>query len=195
MKRFFDVLISLAGLVLLAPLFLVIAAGIALGSRRPILFRQERIGRHFRPFTLYKFRTMVTGSEAGPPVTAQGDPRVTSIGRLLRKTKLDELPQLVNVLKGDMSLVGPRPEVRKYVELFRVEYEEVLSVRPGITDHAAIAYRDEEALLKQYPDPEMGYIQAVLPAKIELYRRYVRERKMFTDVEILWATLWRLAGG
>jgi len=128
-------------------------------------------------------------------LTSGGDARVTGVGRLLRKTKLDELPQLFNVLKGDMSLVGPRPEIAKYVDLFHAEYEEILTVRPGITDYAAIEFRNEEGLLKGYADPEAGYVLEVLPAKIDLYRRYLRERGMLTDIRILLATVRKIASG
>ena len=195
MKRLFDVLSSLTGLLLLSPLLLLVGLAVALSSRGPIIFRQQRVGRRFRPFTLYKFRTMVVGSERGPALTSGGDARVTGVGRLLRKTKLDELPQLFNVLKGDMSLVGPRPEIAKYVDLFHAEYEEILTVRPGITDYAAIEFRNEEGLLKGYADPEAGYVLEVLPAKIDLYRRYLRERGMLTDIRILLATVRKIASG
>ena len=195
MKRLFDIVVSSFGLILLSPLLVAIAVAVAMSSRGPILFRQQRVGQFFHPFTLYKFRTMVVGSDSGPAVTAEGDSRVTAIGRVIRKTKLDELPQLINVLKGDMSLVGPRPEVARYVDLFRSDYEEILSVRPGITDQAAIAYRNEEELLSGYTDPEAGYVNVVLPAKIALYRRYIRERGMLGDLKILFATIWRVATG
>jgi len=194
-KRLFDIVVSSFGLILLSPLLVAIAVAVAMSSRGPILFRQQRVGQFFHPFTLYKFRTMVVGSDSGPAVTAEGDSRVTAIGRVIRKTKLDELPQLINVLKGDMSLVGPRPEVARYVDLFRSDYEEILSVRPGITDQAAIAYRNEEELLSGYTDPEAGYVNVVLPAKIALYRRYIRERGMLGDLKILFATIWRVATG
>src|SRR6516225_1894346 len=146
MKRLFDVLIASVGLLVLVPLLLVIALLIKLTSRGPVLFRQERMGRNFQPFWIYKFRTMVPdAARLGGPITAAEDPRVTVIGRLLRKTKVDELPQLFNVLRGDMSLVGPRPEVRRYVEMFHQDYEEILRARPGITDPASVKYRDESA--------------------------------------------------
>lgn len=188
MKRLFDILSSLFGLLVLGPLLLLIGLVVALTSRGPIIFRQQRVGLGFRTFALYKYRTMIVGAERGVAVTTAGDARVTGIGRLLRKTKLDELPQLFNVLKGDMSLVGPRPEIAKYVDLFRVDYQEILTVRPGITDFAAIEYRNEDELLKGFSDPEAGYVQVVLPAKIVLYQRYLRERGLFTDLRILLAT-------
>lgn len=191
-KRLFDVLASLVGLVVLSPLLIVLGAAVALSSRGPIIFRQRRVGRDFREFTLYKYRTMVQGAEHGAAVTHAGDRRVTRVGAWLRKTKLDELPQLFNVLKGDMSLVGPRPEVAKYVERFRDDYRDILTVRPGITDYAAIEFRNEEALLESFPDPEAGYVQAVMPKKIALYRRYLRERGFLTDLRILVATAVRI---
>ena len=189
MKRLFDIVASGIGLLVLSPLLVITSAAVGLSSRGPIIFRQRRVGRGFREFTLYKYRTMSAGAERGPAVTTAGDARVTRVGRLLRKAKLDELPQLLNVLKGDMSLVGPRPEVPKYVDLFRSDFEDILTVRPGITDYAAIAYRNEEEVLQGFPDPEAGYVQVVMPAKIALYRRYLREQGMFTDLKILLSTL------
>lgn len=190
-KPLLDAVAALAGLVVLSPLFLLIAAAVALGDPGPVFFRHERVGRGFRRFAVLKFRTMRSGT-AGAPITKGGDPRVTGVGRFLRRTKLDELPQLLNVLRGEMSLVGPRPEVPRYVEEFRRDYEEILSVRPGLTDYAAIEFRDEEAVLASYPDPEEGYVREVLPAKIALYRRYLREMGLATDLRILWKTALRI---
>lgn len=195
MKRFFDILASLAALVVLSPAFLVLGAAVAASSRGPILFRQERVGRGFRIFTLYKFRTMVRDAERGPNVTSAGDARITSVGAILRRTKLDELPQLFNVLRGDMSFVGPRPELAQYVQRFRDDYREILTVRPGITDYAAIEYRNEEQVLKTFPDPEIGYVQVVLPRKIELYRRYLKEQGLVTDLRILFLTAISIVRG
>jgi lipopolysaccharide/colanic/teichoic acid biosynthesis glycosyltransferase len=191
-KRWLDAAAALAGLIVLSPLLLAVAAAVAVLDPGPVLFRQERMGLGLRPFLLYKFRTMRAGG-AGPQVTAGGDPRVTPVGRFLRRTKLDELPQLFNVLRGDMSLVGPRPEVRRYVELFRGDYADILSVRPGITDYAAVEYRDEEAVLAACADPEKAYVEKVLPAKIALYRRYLGEIGFWTDLRLLAATLRALA--
>ena len=155
MKRVFDIVVAGTGLIVLAPVMLAAALLVKWTSPGPILFRQERIGRRFRPFCIYKFRTMVQEAHRqGGPITFGADPRITRIGRLLRSTKLDELPQLINVLKGDMSLVGPRPEVHQYVDMFRQDYQEILEVRPGITDLASIAYRDEAAVLGRAADPE-----------------------------------------
>src|SRR5207253_6817635 len=151
------------------PLFVVVAILIRADSPGPVFFAQERIGKGFRPFWIYKFRTMVKdAAQRGGALTASGDPRITRVGQILRNTKIDELPQLINVLRGDMSLVGPRPEVRRYVELFRHDYEEILRVRPGITDLASLKYRDESALLAVAADPEQEYITRVLPDKITL---------------------------
>jgi lipopolysaccharide/colanic/teichoic acid biosynthesis glycosyltransferase len=190
-KRALDVTAAGAGLLVLSPVLAGVAALIKLTDPGPVFFRQTRAGLGFRPFQIIKFRSMRWGA-AGPSVTAGTDPRITRVGRVLRKTKLDELPQLLNVLRGEMSLVGPRPEVPKYVELFRGEYEKVLSVKPGITDYAAIAYRDEEAVLGRFADPEEGYVRAVLPAKLALYRRYIAEVGLRTDLKILAATGMKL---
>ena len=186
-------LVALAGLVVLSPLLLAVAAAIVILDPGPVFFRQTRVGRLFKPFRVIKFRTM-RAAAGGPEITAGGDGRVTPVGRWLRKTKLDELPQLFNVLCGDMSLVGPRPEVPKYVELFRKDYETVLSVRPGITDYAAIEYRDEEASLKAYADPEKGYVDRILPDKIKLYRRYIANISLVIDIKLVLATLLKIAG-
>jgi lipopolysaccharide/colanic/teichoic acid biosynthesis glycosyltransferase len=186
-KRVIDVAFSAAGLLLLSPVLLGIALAVRLTSGRPILFRQERIGLHGRPFELLKFRSMKDGP--GPIVTAAGDPRVTRLGRVLRRTKLDELPQLWNVVRGDMSLVGPRPEVARYVRMFPAEYRRILTVRPGITDFAALAFRDEEAVLARAPSPEAAYAEEVLPAKLALYGRYLDDMSVRTDLLLLLRTL------
>jgi lipopolysaccharide/colanic/teichoic acid biosynthesis glycosyltransferase len=192
-KRGFDILASLTGLFVLSPLFLAIAAAIRLTSAGPVLFRQTRMGRGLRPFEILKFRTMVVDAPLlGPPLTAGDDPRITAIGKLLWKTKLDELPQLLNVLKGDMSLVGPRPEVPKYVELFPEAFEQVLTIRPGLTDLASIKYRDESALLANASDPEHEYRTRVLPDKLELAQEYVRRSSLGLDVWLIFKTIARL---
>src|SRR5262249_55066954 len=154
-----------------SPVLAVAALAVRVDSPGPILFKQQRIGRNFRPFWMYKFRTMVVDApKRGGPLTAGADPRITRVGRWLRKSKIDELPQLVNVLVGDMSLVGPRPEVPKFVELFRDDYAYVLTVRPGLTDPASVKYRDEAALLAGSSDPEREYVERILPDKIALSR-------------------------
>jgi len=195
MKRTLDVLIASVALVALSPLLLLVALAVKLTSPGPVFFRQQRVGRNFRPFWILKFRTMVADApRLGGPITCGDDPRITRIGRILRKTKLDELPQLINVLKGDMSLVGPRPEVPKYVEMFRRDYEEILSVRPGITDLASIKYRDESTILGLAEDPEREYRERVLPEKIALAKQYVHQASLWTDIKIIFGTLLKLAG-
>ncbi len=194
LKRLLDILISAFGLLLLSPLAVVIAAGVKLTSPGPVLFRHERVGRGFRPFKVLKFRTMVQDApQRGGPITCGGDPRVTRLGRFLRRTKLDEMPQLVNVLRGDMSLVGPRPEVRRYVEMFRDDYEIILRMRPGITDLASIKYRDEEAILERADDPDQQYLSVVLPEKIRLAKQYVANQSLRLDLTILLGTAFSLA--
>ncbi len=198
-KRLFDIVVSFLGLFLLSPLLLLAAFLIKWDSQGPILFRQERMGRSFRPFFIYKFRTMVKDApHHGRPITSDGDPRITRVGRLLRKTKIDELPQLINVLKGEMSFVGPRPEVRQYVELFRQDYKEILKIRPGITDLASLKYRDEEVVLGQSGNPEEEYLRHVLPDKIKLAKEYLRRSSFFFDLTLITKTLpklfwWRVA--
>ncbi len=188
-KRFFDMVFSALGIAFLSPIMLLIAVVIKLGDGGPVFFVQERIGRGLKPFRMYKFRSMTNDTrQAGPLVTIEGDTRVTGLGRVLRKLKLDELPQLVNVLKGDMSIVGPRPEVWKYVNRFAGDFREILKVRPGITDYASIIYHSEEEVLKESGDPEKYYLSTVLPAKIELNKRYVREMNLIRDIEIILMT-------
>jgi lipopolysaccharide/colanic/teichoic acid biosynthesis glycosyltransferase len=193
LKRLFDIVASAVGLAMISPLMLFAAAAVRWSSAGPALFRQERVGRGGRPFFVLKFRTMVRDAPArGGPITVGDDPRITRVGRFLRKTKFDELPQLLNVLKGDMSLVGPRPEVRKYVEMFAQDYVEILRVRPGMTDLASIKYRDEAAVLAQAADPEQEYVRRVLPEKIQFARQYVRRQSLWLDLTIILGTLFRL---
>lgn len=196
-KRLFDVVASLAGLALLWPVLLLIAVVVRLDSPGPALFRQERVGRFGRPFWLLKFRSMAaTPMASGPLLTAGRDPRITRAGHWLRATKLDELPQLVNVLKGDMSLVGPRPEVAKYVALYPDDVRDViLSVRPGITDEAAIRFRNESELLGAAADPERYYIEEILPGKLALYVDYARRATLRGDVGLILRTLAALLPG
>lgn len=195
MKRLFDVVASLAGLVLLSPLLLLAALAVKLTSPGPVFFRQERMGLRFRPFHIYKFRSMVADApQRGTAITFGDDPRITRIGRILRKTKIDELPQLFNVLKGDMSLVGPRPEVRRYVEMFRDDYEEILRVRPGITDLASIEYCDEAAVLGSAENPEEEYVRRVLPEKIRLAKKYVSRSSLVFDLMLIARTLAAICG-
>ena len=195
-KRVFDIVFSLLLLLLLSPLLLVFAFVVALSSPGGAFFSQERVGKGGRFFRLMKFRTMRPGSEAHGQLTIGGrDPRVTVVGYFLRKTKLDELPQLWNVLVGDMSVVGPRPEVPKYVALYSLEQRKVLSVRPGITGMASIDYIDENEMLARAADPEKVYIREVMPAKLALDLTYVRERSFLLDLRIILATVGKVFGG
>jgi lipopolysaccharide/colanic/teichoic acid biosynthesis glycosyltransferase len=192
MKRLFDFVFSLLGLTVLSPLLAVIAIFIKIDSKGSVFFRQERIGRHFKPFRIYKFRTMISdSSQQGPSVTVAGDRRVTRMGRFLRKTKIDELPQLINVLKGEMSFVGPRPEVGKYVELFKSDYQKLLSVRPGITDPASIYYADEEGVLSRSADWEREYSSKILPEKIKFASQYVDNHNLLLDLKLILKTIFR----
>jgi lipopolysaccharide/colanic/teichoic acid biosynthesis glycosyltransferase len=194
LKRCFDFTAALVGLLLLSPVLLLIALVVRCSSRGPIFFLQERVGRGFRRFRIYKFRTMVVGApKLGLQITAGEDPRITRVGRFLRKWKLDELPQLINVLKGEMSLVGPRPEVPRYVEMFREDYACVLSVRPGITDPASLKYRDEAAILAQSPNPEETYVREILPEKITLAKQYVAQASLRGDIALIWKTIRHVA--
>lgn len=190
MKRLFDIVVAAAALIVLCPLFAIIAVLIKWDSNGPVFFKQSRIGRHFRPFSIYKFRTMLWDAWAtGPLLTVGDDPRITRVGRWLRRTKLDELPQLINVLSGDMSFVGPRPEVERYVRLFRTEYTEILQVRPGITDLASLKYRGESTLLARSLKPEEEYVTRILPDKLRLGQQYVRELSLGRDVMLIARTL------
>ena len=189
LKRLFDVAASAAGLLLLAPLLLAIAVWIRLDSPGPVCFRQERVGLRGEPSRILKFRSM-RADNAGPQITVGADARITRSGRFIRAYKLDELPQLLNVLLGDMSIVGPRPEVPRYVALYPATVrDEVLSVRPGMTDWASVQYRSESALLAQSPDPERTYVETILPAKLVLCQQYVRERSLLLDLKIIAMTL------
>jgi len=194
LKRVVDIIVSAAGLVVLAPLFALVAFAIKLDSKGPVFFRQERIGRGFRKFLIYKFRTMSPDApQRGGPLTSAGDPRITRLGGVLRKTKIDELPQLINVFRGDMTLVGPRPEVSRYVDLFRSDYEEILRVRPGITDLASLKYRDEASLLGRADDPEREYLTRVLPDKIALAKEYVRRSSFVFDMTLILKTIVKIS--
>lgn len=192
-KRLFDLIVAGAALIVLSPLLAAVAAAVRFDSPGPALYRQERVGRGGRPFRIVKFRTMRSDADrAGRQITVGGDPRITRVGAALRKWKLDELPQLVNVVRGDMSLVGPRPEVPKYVQRYTPEQREVLRVRPGITDLASIEYRDENELLAGQADPEGFYLQEVMPRKLELNRAYLERRSLGYDLWILVRTALRV---
>ncbi|SHL05458.1 sugar transferase [Xylanibacter ruminicola] len=190
MIRLFDILFSVMGLILLSPIFIVLYIIIRTGSKGGAFYVQERIGKDGRPFMLYKFRTMHVGSDSEGLLTiGKDDNRITRVGYFLRKTKIDELPQLLNVLKGDMSLVGPRPEVRKYVDLYTEEQRKVLSVRPGITDYASIEYVNENELLSKANDPDRVYIEEVMPDKIKLNMKYLEHYTMQEYFRIIFLTL------
>lgn len=195
MKRTLDVIAALVGLVVASPLLLVAAMAVRLESAGPVIFRQERVGLDGKTFEILKFRTMRAGA-VGSQVTAGGDPRITRSGRWLRSTKVDELPQLVNVLRGEMSLVGPRPEVPKYVDQWPEEARRlVLSVRPGITDPASIEFRREAEELAAVEDPERHYVDVILPRKVALYSQYVRTQSFRGDLRIIGDTLRTVAQG
>ena len=187
-KRLMDIIAGGLGLFVLSPVLLGCAVAVRSSSAGPVLFRQTRMGRGGREFEILKFRSMRVG-DIGPMVTGARDPRITAVGRVLRRYKLDELPQLVNVLHGDMSLVGPRPELLRYVEIFPMEYSRILSVRPGLTDFAAIEYRDEEDLLALSADPELAYVEQILPAKIQLYFKYLDHLSLKTDLTLIGKTV------
>ncbi|TQK10919.1 sugar transferase [Herbaspirillum sp. SJZ107] len=189
-KRLFDVCAAGIGLLLLAPLLLALALWVRLDSPGPVLFRQQRVGRHGVRFDILKFRTMVARPDDGRQLTVGCDPRITRAGRFLRSSKLDELPQLINVLQGTMSLVGPRPEVPRYVDCYPpAARAAVLSVAPGITDLASILYKEESEILGRAADPERAYVETILPVKLEYYQRYVRERSFWLDLRIIFRTL------
>lgn len=190
MKRLFDVTASFFGLLFLSPVFLVMAIWIKLDSQGPVFYKQVRVGRDGKDFELYKFRSMRVGSDKKGLLTVGGrDPRVTPSGYFIRKYKLDEFPQLINVLKGDMSLVGPRPEVRRYVDLYTPAQMRVLSVRPGITDMASIRYRNENELLEQAENPEQFYIDVIMQDKLSINLEYVDKGSFIFDIKMIFSTL------
>lgn len=193
-KRLFDVVASGCGLLLLSPVFVLCALLVKFTSKGPVFFRQERMGRNGRPFQILKFRSMVQEApKLGGALTAGHDPRVTKVGAVLRKLKLDELPQLINVLKGEMSFVGPRPEVRKYVEKYPQDYAELLKVRPGITDIASLKYRHETEILGTYADPERAYVEVILPDKIALGKEYIQRSSLAFDLKLMIMTVLRMS--
>ena len=191
MKRAFDIIASGLGLIVLSPLFLVLAIWIKLDSKGPVFYRQVRVGYKNKDFRIFKFRSMRVGSDKGSLVTIGGhDPRVTCSGYFIRKFKFDELPQLINVFVGDMSLVGPRPEVRHYVDYWTPEQMHVLDVRPGITDPASIKFRNENELMEKAEDPEKYYIEVIMQEKIKLYLEYVEKHSFFYDLGLIFKTFW-----
>ena len=190
MKRLFDILLSLVVLVIGLPFALIIALLIVADSKGRVFYRQSRVGRNNIDFQLYKFRTMCTGADKGSLITVGGDDvRITKVGRFLRKFKIDEFPQFLNILKGEMSIVGPRPEVRKYVDMYTPEQMRVLSVRPGLTDYASIRYVNENELLATSTDPERTYIEEIMPDKLNLNLKYIDEQSIWVDLKIMMRTL------
>lgn len=191
----FDIVLSFVGLLALLPIFILVALLIIIGSGFPVFYRQKRIGLNGREFSLFKFRTMYANADTKGLLTVGGhDPRVTPIGYYLRKSKVDELPQLLNVLIGDMSLVGPRPEVKKYVDLYTDEQRQVLSVRPGITDYASIKFINENDILVKSDDPEKMYVKEVMPLKLKLNLKYIQDKSFLTDLSIIFETFKKIAG-
>lgn len=190
-KRLFDIFFSALGLLALCPVLVLLGLWVKLSDFGPVFYRQVRVGRGGKPFGIWKFRSMVVNADKmGLAVTSGNDPRITRAGRLLRKTKLDELPQLWNVLTGEMSFVGPRPEVPRYVERYTTEQREILKLKPGITDLATLEFRDEEDLLKSQDDVEKFYVEVCIPRKIELNLQYARQASVARDVWIILQTLW-----
>ena len=190
MKRIFDLILALFGLLVLSPIFLLISFLIKLHDKGPVLFKQIRIGKYGKPFFLYKFRSMGTNQSDYEGTFDPGNSEdITPIGRFLRKTKCDELPQLVNVLKGEMSMVGPRPEVEKWVSLYPERWKRILTLSPGITDNASIMFRIEESLLSGSEDPEKMYREIILPKKLDLYEEYLSEHSLLGDLKLIWKTV------
>ena len=193
MIRFFDFILSLVGLVVLVPIFIILAIWIKIDSTGPVFYKQVRVGQNGIDFGLFKFRSMVVDADKKGLITVGGrDPRITRSGYFIRKYKLDELPQLINVLVGDMSLVGPRPEVRKYVELYTDEQQKVLSVKPGITDYASIEYMDENEILGKSNDPEKTYIEEIMPEKIKYNMKYIQNKNVSEYFKIIFLTLLKI---
>jgi len=192
-KRLFDLFFSLIGVIVLSPLLLIIAILIKISSPGPVFYRGLRAGKNFKPFKIFKFRTMKAEAEKlGGPSTAGDDPRLTRVGKFLRKWKIDELPQLLNVIKGEISLVGPRPEVLEYAKLYQGEEKIVYTIKPGITDFASLWDVHEEEILKGSPDPEKTYLEKIRPEKVKLQMKYVKETSLYTDIKIIWRTLLKL---
>ncbi len=192
-KRFLDIVISLISLVMLSPLFFFIMILIRFEDKGPVFFLQERVGKDFKKFKIIKFRTMVVDApRRGLAITKKSDPRITKVGGILRKFKIDELPQIINILKGDMSVVGPRSEIPKYVEMFREDFKEVLKVRPGMAGYTIIKFRNEEKILEKYDNLEEGYIKEVLPQKLALDKEYVKNISFLNDIRIFLLTFLKV---
>ncbi|MDG1260900.1 MAG: sugar transferase [Flavobacteriales bacterium] len=195
MKRLFDIIASLTGMILLFPFFIVISIWIVIDDGAPVFFKQTRVGKDEVPFQLFKFRSMYKDAESrGQLTVGNTDPRVTKSGQFIRKFKLDELAQLINVLRGEMSIVGPRPEVPKYVVFYTKEQKEVLRVRPGLTDTSSLHFIDEDAILGNAKNPEEAYINDILPQKLALQLAYVRSRSFFGDIALIFKTIGKILG-
>lgn len=195
-KRFFDIVASTLGIIITSPILLVVSIFIKLTSRGPVFYKQKRIGRGGVPFYILKFRTMVVNADTqGLKITVGGDKRITGVGKILRKSKLDELPQLFNVFAGQMSLVGPRPEVAEYVSLYTEEQRKVLTVRPGITDYASVCFRDENEILAKAEDPQKEYVEHIMPLKLRYNAKYIEEMGLLTDLKIIFLTAYVIFGG
>jgi lipopolysaccharide/colanic/teichoic acid biosynthesis glycosyltransferase len=193
LKRIFDIISSLVVLTMGLPFFILIAFLIGVDSKGGVFFIQQRVGKDNRNFGLFKFRTMRSDSEKAGQITVGGkDPRITKIGYFLRKFKLDEFPQLLNVIKGDMSIIGPRPEVRRYVDMYSKEQLKVLSVRPGLSDFASIEYINENELLGKSDNPEKTYIEEIMPAKIQLNLKYIEQKSFGTDIKLIFKTIGKI---
>ena len=195
-KRFFDIVVSLLGILITSPILLVVSVLIKLTSKGPVFYKQERIGKDEKPFFILKYRTMVVNADQqGLKITVGGDKRITGVGKFLRKSKLDELPQLFNVFAGQMSLVGPRPEVAEYVSLYNEEQRKVLSVRPGITDYASVCFRNENEILAEAENPQKEYIEHIMPLKLRYNAKYIEEMSVWTDLKLIFLTLYVILGG
>lgn len=194
-KKLYDLFFSFTGLLILFPLFLIIAVIIKFTSKGPVFYIQPRVGKNNREFMLYKFRTMKAGSDKSGLLTiGSTDSRITHVGGFLRKYKIDELPQLLNILKGDMSFVGPRPEVRKYVLLYSEEQMNVLNIKPGLTDYASLQYINEDEILASEAEPEQAYVKKIMPEKLRLNLQYMDEMSFFTDLSIIFRTIFKISG-
>lgn len=194
MKRLFDLVLSICGILFLLPFFIIVSILIKLDSDGDIIFKQTRVTKDGREFKIFKFRTMRSDTEKQGQITVGADKRITSIGKFLRKTKLDEFPQLFNIVMGDMSFVGPRPEVPKYVAMYTQEQREILKVRAGITDYASIYFSNESEILGGQKEPEKFYIEKIMPYKIKLNKKYIKEAGLLTDIKIIFLTIFKIVG-
>lgn len=194
MKRLFDLVLSICGILFLLPFFIIVSILIKLDSPGDIIFKQTRVTKDGKEFKIFKFRTMRPDTEKQGQITIGADNRITSVGNFLRKTKLDELPQLFNIVMGDMSFVGPRPEVPKYVAMYNKNQKEILNVRAGITDYASIYFSNESEILGKQKEPEKFYIEKIMPYKIELNKKYIKEAGLITDIKIIFLTIFKVAG-